>query len=121
MMNERVPQGEEVSRRRRHLGGRIETVGGDDGVDHFRTVSCEDTEGIACFISFLVTFHPAWLIAAPVSAYGFAWAGHLLFEKNSPATFSHPLWSLRGDLRMVWLTLTGRIEDEIAGVGCPLE
>lgn len=70
---------------------------------------------------FLITFHPAWLVAAPVVAYGFAWTGHFLFEKNSPATFSHPLWSLRGDLKMVWLTLTGRIEDEIARVGCPVK
>lgn len=76
--------------------------------------------GLACVAGFLVTLHPAWLVAAPVSAYGFAWAGHLLFEKNSPATFSHPLWSLRGDLRMVWLTLTGRIEEEIARVAGPV-
>ena len=76
--------------------------------------------GLACVAGFLMTLHPAWLVAAPVSAYGFAWAGHLLFEKNSPATFSHPLWSLRGDLRMVWLTLTGRIEEEIARVAGPV-
>lgn len=71
------------------------------------------------FVLFLVTLHPGWIVAAAVSAYGLAWTGHLLFEKNAPATFSHPLWSLRGDLKMVWLTLTGRIGDEVARVGCP--
>jgi hypothetical protein len=26
-----------------------------------------------------------------------AWVGHLVFEKNRPATFSHPWYSLAGD------------------------
>ena len=77
--------------------------------------------GLACLALFLITLHPGWFVAAAVSAYGFAWTGHLLFEKNTPATFSHPLGSLRGDLRMFWLTLTGRIDDEVARVGCPQE
>ena len=75
--------------------------------------------GLVCIALFLVTFHPGWIVAAAAAAYGLAWTGHVLFEKNAPATFSHPLWSVRGDLRMVWLTLTGRIDDEVARVGCP--
>lgn len=37
------------------------------------------------------------LIAVPVAGYGFAWIGHFFFERNRPATFSHPFYSLIGD------------------------
>ena len=50
-----------------------------------------------------------WLIAAPLLGYGFAWAGHFFFERNRPATFSHPLYSLAGDWAMFRDMLTGRI------------
>lgn len=56
---------------------------------------------------------PMWLLAAPVIGYGFAWVGHFAFEKNRPATFTYPLWSLRGDFRMHRLMLFGRMKPEI--------
>lgn len=50
-----------------------------------------------------------WLIAVPVIGYGFAWLGHFKFEKNRPATFEHPLYSLMGDWVMFRDMLIGRI------------
>lgn len=32
--------------------------------------------------------------------YGFAWVGHFFFEKNRPATFIYPIYSLAGDFKM---------------------
>lgn len=33
----------------------------------------------------------------PLIGYGFAWVGHFVFEKNRPATFKYPVYSLMGD------------------------
>jgi hypothetical protein len=56
---------------------------------------------------------PRWLLAAPLAGYGFAWFGHFVFERNKPATFSYPWWSLRGDFRMYRLLWLGRMAPEI--------
>ena len=52
-----------------------------------------------------------WVLLAlvPLFGYGFAWVGHFAFEKNRPATFKHPLYSLAGDFVMFKDMLTGRI------------
>lgn len=51
----------------------------------------------------------AWLLALPLAGYGFAWLGHFLFEKNKPATFTYPLYSLAGDWLMFFHILSGKI------------
>jgi hypothetical protein len=48
-----------------------------------------------------------FFLLTPIAGYGFAWAGHFFFEKNRPAAFEQPLWSLRADLLMWWRTLQG--------------
>jgi hypothetical protein len=60
-----------------------------------------------------LTLSPWWALAIPLAGYGPAWTGHFFFEKNKPATFRHPLWSLRGDLRMYTLLWFDRMEPEL--------
>jgi hypothetical protein len=50
-----------------------------------------------------------WLPAMPLFGYGCAWIGHFAFEKNRPATFTYPLYSLMGDWVMYRDMLTGKI------------
>ncbi|MBA6370705.1 DUF962 domain-containing protein [Colwellia sp. BRX10-6] len=49
-----------------------------------------------------------WFI--PVIGYGFAWLGHVFFEKNKPATFTYPFYSLLGDWVMFKDMLTRKIK-----------
>ena len=57
----------------------------------------------------VATMNPWWLLGAPLCGYGFAWVGHFFFEHNKPATFKYPLMSFRGDWKMWWQILSGKI------------
>jgi hypothetical protein len=63
---------------------------------------------VICLIAALATLNWSFLIAAPVIGYGFAWVGHFFFEKNKPATFKYPGFSLMGDFRLWFETVTGQ-------------
>lgn len=47
-------------------------------------------------------------ILVPVVGYGFAWVGHYFFEKNKPATFQYPGYSLASDFILYFQLLTGK-------------
>lgn len=57
--------------------------------------------------------NPKLLALVPVVGYGPAWVGHFIIEKNRPATFKHPAWSLLGDMKMASLMLTGQLREEM--------
>jgi hypothetical protein len=65
---------------------------------------------LLALIVFLLTMNWLFLAAVPVLGYGFAWVGHFIVERNRPATFSHPLYSLMGDFVMFKDILTGKIK-----------
>lgn len=68
--------------------------------------------GAATALAGVVTRRPALVAGMPLISYSMAWFSHFVIEKNNPATFGHPLWSLRGDVRMLAMMWQGR-DDEL--------
>ena len=72
------------------------------------------TVGILCVAAAAVRRDARWLAAGLAGSYGLAWIGHFFVEKNRPATFRHPIWSLAADFRMYGLLWRGRLAAELA-------
>jgi hypothetical protein len=63
---------------------------------------------IVSMVSLLATGSFLYLMGALVAGYAPAWISHFFIEKNRPATFKNPFWSLIGDFKMWYLTVTGQ-------------
>lgn len=72
---------------------------------------------IAVAVFAVVTGRWWFLVAMPLCGYFFAWLAHFTVEKNRPATFTYPAWSLAADFRMFGLWLTGRLGPELENAG----
>ena len=56
-----------------------------------------------------------WLFALmPVCGYSFAWVGHFIIEKNRPATFKYPVYSLAADFVMYGKMWAGAMDAEVS-------
>ena len=67
------------------------------------------TLGLVIFSAGIIMQNGWLFLAAFLTGYGFAFAGHYLFEKNHPATFKYPIYSFAGDWVMWKDILTGRM------------
>lgn len=79
-----------------------------------RTLHFLGTTGLLAILVAAIVLQKWWMLALiPVCGYGFAWVGHYFIEKNKPATFTYPLWSLGSDFVMFWHILTGQISKKL--------
>ncbi|WP_411823900.1 Mpo1-like protein [Leptospira sp. 'Mane'] len=62
----------------------------------------------------LYTGHWERILLLPIFGYGFSWIGHFGFERNKPAAFRHPFYSLASDFVMNWHIWTGQLRKYIA-------
>jgi hypothetical protein len=67
---------------------------------------------VILIIFFVATHRWLFIPLALIPGYGLSWIGHYFVERNTPATFGHPLWSMLSDFKMVALMLTGQLREK---------
>lgn len=74
------------------------------------------TAAMGCVAAGLLTKRRWLILLAAVCGYGPAWFSHFFLEKNKPATFKYPLWSLQADFVMWWKMVRGEMDAEVERV-----
>jgi hypothetical protein len=74
------------------------------------------TAAMGCVAAGVLTRRRWLILVALLAGYGPAWFGHFFIEKNKPATFKYPLWSLRADFVMWWKMVKGEMDAEVERV-----
>jgi len=83
-------------------------------LEEHRDPTCRILHFIGTGLLFFIILFSIWLsnywllISIPFVGYGFAWVGHYFFEKNRPATFKYPFFSLASDFLMFFDLLKGK-------------
>jgi hypothetical protein len=72
---------------------------------------------IACLIGGVVTGRYLLFVLMPVCGYLFAWLAHFIIERNRPATFQYPMWSLAADFLMYAYWISGGMARQLAQAG----
>jgi len=81
-----------------------------------QNTSCRRFHVVGNIVSFIFVVYcvisQKWLfvLAAPFLVYPFAWLGHFLFEKNTPAAWSNPIKAKVCDWLMLKDIVTGKIK-----------
>ena len=79
-----------------------------------RKIHVAGSAGAIGLIGLGVATGQLWLPLAGIGVgYGSAWTAHAFVEKNKPATFTYPLWSLMGDFKMLGHWVTGTLQKEV--------
>lgn len=71
------------------------------------------TAALVSLVLFLLTYDLFLIPVIFATGYGPAWISHFFIEKNRPATFQYPAWSLVSDFRMYFLWLRGELSKEL--------
>jgi hypothetical protein len=75
------------------------------------------TASVIALLGHAVYHRKLWpLVVAPVVGYGPAWFSHFFIEKNRPATFTYPKWSLIADFKMAAMMAAGEMDAEVERV-----
>lgn len=81
-----------------------------------RSLICRQLHLFGTLLAYLNLFYQiiygklSYLWLSALFGYSFAWIGHFFFEKNKPATFKYPFYSLWGDQVLTWHTVTGQLK-----------